>query len=140
MWQTWLKGLVVTVIKISADEEFLQKVKDGYAADEFCKKITNRKSNMPGVRNEGRLWYINNHLLIPRVGGVLKQLFRLAHDCSGHFRMDKSYASLRECYYWLGMWCDLEESYILACQDCQQNKSQTGRPKGPLHPLPVLEK
>ena len=32
---------------------------------------------------------------------------------------------------------DLETAYIPACVDCQCNKSNTTKPIGPLHPLPV---
>ena len=34
---------------------------------------------------------------------------------------------------------DLEKSYIPSCEACQRNKSQTTKPPGPLHPLPVLD-
>ena len=32
---------------------------------------------------------------------------------------------------------DLENTYILSCAKCQQNKSCTSKPTGPLHPLPI---
>src|ERR1700723_2318546 len=32
---------------------------------------------------------------------------------------------------------DLENAYIPSCAECQQNKSNTSKPTGPLHPLPV---
>jgi len=32
---------------------------------------------------------------------------------------------------------DLEEAYVPSCEDCQQNKSWTHKPAGPLHPLPI---
>ena len=32
---------------------------------------------------------------------------------------------------------DLELAYVPACPDCQQNKSPTKKPAGPLHPLPI---
>ena len=35
---------------------------------------------------------------------------------------------------------DLEEAYIPACLECQQNKSSTTKPPGPLHPLPTPER
>jgi hypothetical protein len=38
------------------------------------------------------------------------------------------------------MQCDLESAYIPACTECQQNKSQTTKPVGPLHPLPIPDK
>ena len=52
---------------------------------------------------------------------------------------DKSYASLRNSYYWSNMHRDLEQAYIPSCTDCLRNKSCTTKPPGPLHPLPVPE-
>jgi len=55
----------------------------------------------------------------------------------GHFGADKAYANLRESYYWPNMRRDLENAYVPGCVDCQRNKSQTSKPRGPLHPLHV---
>ena len=49
------------------------------------------------------LWYIGDRLLIPRVTTLRETLFHLAHDTLGHFGADKSYASLRDVYYWPNM-------------------------------------
>jgi hypothetical protein len=55
----------------------------------------------------------------------------------GHFGADKAYTNLRESYYWPNMRRDLENAYVPGCVDCQRNKSQTSKPRGPLHPLRV---
>jgi len=34
---------------------------------------------------------------------------------------------------------DLENAYVPGCVECQHNKSQTSKPQGPLHPLPVSD-
>jgi len=94
-------------------------------------------SSMAGWRQSNGLWYIGDCLLIPRVTAVRETLFRLAHDTLGHFGADKSYASLRDAYYWPNMRRDLEQAYIPSCVDCLRNKSRTSKPAGPLHPLPV---
>jgi hypothetical protein len=54
-----------------------------------------------------------------------------------HFGADKSYAHLREAYYWPNMRTDLENAYILACVECLCNKNKMTKETGPLHPLPV---
>ena len=64
-------------------------------------------------------------------------LFRIAHDCSGHFGAPKTYKTLRASFYWPNMRRDLENAYIPSCADCQRNKSRTTKPVGPLHPLPI---
>lgn len=61
------------------------------------------------------------------------------HDTLGHFGVDKSYAVLRDLFYWPKMRKCLEVSYIPLCNLCQRNKSSTKRLMGPLHPLPILD-
>lgn len=70
---------------------------------------------------------------------IREALFQLAHDTLGHFGTDKSYAALRDAYYWPNMRKQLQHSYVPSCTECQRNKSSTTRPIGPLHPLPIPE-
>ncbi len=122
-WQAWLSRTTVcavgAVLKISADSRLLSTIKSGYAEDEFCKKFVSRERILQNVRKADGLWFIGNRLLIPRVGNIRKDLFHLAHNALGHYGFDKSYASLRESYYWPNMRRDLKESYIPGCEDCQ---------------------
>ena len=77
-------------------------------------------------------------LLIPRTGSIKESLYQLAHDPTGHFSSYKTYALLRDGFYWPNMRKDLEQVYILSCPECQRNKGRTIKPPG-LHPLPILE-
>jgi Integrase zinc binding domain len=126
---------VNAVLKITSDNDIFQMIRNGYEEDEFCKHVAS--SNMKGWMLSNSLWYIGDRLLIPRVTSLRETLFHLAHDTLGHFGTDKSYALLRDAYYWLNMHRDLEQAYILACADCLRNKSRTTKLPGPLHPLPV---
>jgi len=129
-------GISVTaVMSITTDQDILKMIQAGYLEDEFCKRVAT--SNMKGCHQSNGLWYIGDRLLIPRVTSIRETLFRLAHDTLGHFGADKSYASLRDAYYWPNMRRDLEQAYIPSCVDCLRNKSRTSKPAGPLHPLPV---
>jgi hypothetical protein len=131
---------VSAVLKIHSDDVVLAEIKKGYGEDAFCRKIMEGKSTIPGVTEANGLWYVGDRLLIPHSGNLRETLFRLAHDASGHFGADKCYATLRSDYYWPNMQRDLESAYIPSCVDCQQNKSATMKPTGPLHPLPVPER
>src|SRR6202050_3313152 len=110
---------VNAVLSVTTDASVLQQIKSGYTSDSFCAKITSPGSQTRGVHESNGLWYIGDRLLIPRTGDVHENLFRLAHDCLGHFGSDKSYAVLRDTYYWPNMRRDLEQSYIPSCVDCQ---------------------
>ena len=123
------------VLSITTNRLVLESIKDGYNSDNFCIRLA--QNNVPGAQLINDLWYIRDHLVIPRTGDVHKNLFHLAHDTLGHFGTDKSYANLRDAYYWPNMRMDLEKSYIPSCSNCQCNKSCTTKPPGPLHPLPI---
>ena len=71
---------------------------DGYSSDLFSQRLHN--TDVPGAKLVNGLWYIGSCLLIPRVGDVQEQLYHLAHDTLGHFGSDKSYATLKDNYYW----------------------------------------
>jgi len=130
-------GSINAILAIETDHSILAKVKAGYLTDEFCIRVAS--SSMKGWHQSNGLWYIGDRLLIPRVSDLRETLFQLAHDTLGHFGADKSYASLRDAYYWPNMRRDLEKAYIPSCAVCLRNKSRTTKPAGPLHPLPVPE-
>jgi Integrase zinc binding domain len=126
---------VGAMLSVTTDKEILTMIKSGYQEDKFCKCVAS--SSMEGWTQSNGLWYIGDRLLIPQVTAIRETLFHLAHDTLGHFGTDKSYASLRDAYYWPNMRQDLEQAYIPSCTDCLCNKSRTTRNAGPLHPLPV---
>jgi Integrase zinc binding domain len=128
---------IAAVLSIASDSSLLKAIKDGYAKDAYCQRLAT--SAVPGMTVKDGLWYVGERLLIPRIPDVRENLFRLAHDSLGHFGADKSYAALRNAYYWPNMWCDLKQSYIPSCSECQRNKSHTTKPVGLLYPLPVLD-
>jgi len=106
----------------------------------FAKKMMDPSFRMKGISSANGLWYIGDQLIIPHTNNIRKELFRLAHDNSGHFGADKSYVALRDAYYWPNMRHNLEKLYIPSCADCLHNKSSMHKPSGPLHPLPVPDK
>lgn len=133
----WSGKSANTVLRVATDMAVLEEIIAGYKTDSFCIKL--QDAGMKNVRLINKLWYVGDRLVIPRVGNLRENLFRLAHDDMGHFGADKSYATLRDTYYWPNMRRDLEESYVPGCEECQRNKSRTSRKAGPLHPLPVPE-
>lgn len=129
--------IIATTLAISTDEEFVKLIKNGYKDDTFCAKLLQDPPATLGCTVRHGLLFLNDRLVIPRVSTLRKRLFHLAHDSLGHFGADKSYAALRQSYYWPNMRRDLETGYIKACNACQRYKSATAKKSGPLHPLPV---
>ena len=129
--------VIATVLKISTDPKISDAVRVGYKSDAFCQRILKNIGSFPTIRIDDGLIYIGSRLVIPRVGTIREDLFRMAHDSLGHFGAEKSYANLRSAYYWPRMRTELEGAYVPGCDACQRNKGSTTRPTGPLHPLPV---
>jgi hypothetical protein len=125
------------VMSITTDGSLLNDIKNGYLADPWCVKLSKLTDSLPGLRHDNGLLYLNDRLIVPHVMHLRETIFRPAHNELGHFGIDKSYAAIRQSYYWPNMHRDLEESYIPACPECACNKSRTSKPAGPLHPLPI---
>lgn len=128
---------VAATFHVTSDPAILQQIRTGYTEDNWSKSLASAARGMKGITCVDGLWYLGSRLCIPRTGNIRETLFCLAHDTLGHFGFDKTYASLRDAYYWPKMHRDLEEAYIPGCRDCQRNKSSTRKPAGPLHPLPI---
>ncbi len=145
----------VRALSAASDPAWLIRIRNGYADDRWCRRLLKTlapESKDPlaallagdingisscGITARESLLFVGDRLCIPRVPDLRESLYRLAHDSMGHFGTDKSYALLRDSYYWPHMRRDLEKLYVPSCEKCQRNKSPNKRPRGPLHPLPV---
>lgn len=130
-------AMVTSSFQINLDESFTKDVLTGYVDDPFCRKLKALVGSLPGLEEREGLLFVANRLVVPRVNPLREKLFHLAHDASGHFGGDKTYATLRSAYYWPNMRRDLLESYIPGCVQCMRNKASTTSIAGPLHPLPI---
>ena len=61
-----------------------------------------------------------------------------AHDdlARGHFGVYKTYAKLRDRFYWKGMYRDVEH-WVRSCADCATRKHLKNKAHAPLLPIPV---
>ena len=130
---------IAATLLIHLNSSLIESIKAGYKDDPFCLKTSHAHKSIDGIEWKHGLLYIGNCLVIPHVGTLREDRFRLAHDTLGHFGFEKSYNSLRDSYYWPNMRTDLQQAYIPACVDCQQDKGHTTKPVSPLHPLPIPE-
>lgn len=128
-----------TAFKITCDKGLLKKIQSAYADVKFCTRLLQNRLSTLGIKRENDLLFLGERLVIPRSKGLRELFCGLAHDSLGHSGAKKSYATLRQSYYWPGMRKGLENSYIPGCEDCQHNKNSTEPPTGPLHPLPIAD-
>ena len=90
------------------------------------------------------IWFPGNHrvptpksqLVIP--AALRHEVLLQVHDIpfSGHLGVNKTYAKLRDRYYWPKMYMDVEH-YVLSCESCAMRKTPKQRTATPLLPLPV---
>jgi hypothetical protein len=123
--------------QIVIDEALVDEIRKAYGEDPWCKQLLSAARGMPELRVKDGLWFVGDRLIIPAGCRARESIFRIAHDALGHFGFYKTYASLRNSYFWPNMRKDLENGYIPSCIDCQRNKNSTTKPTGPLHPLPI---
>ena len=72
---------------------------------------------------------------------ALPKFYRLSalkayHDEKGHFGIRKTFAALRDKYFWPRMYNELN-NYVKSCNKCQFGKRDHNAHPLPLHPLPV---
>jgi RNase H-like domain found in reverse transcriptase/Integrase zinc binding domain len=135
-----LESKPLSTLSIVTDTALLDQIRAGYAKDRVCNMLIANHSSMPTVSLRDGLWFIGDRLVILKVANLRKELFRMAHNVLGHFGVDKTYASLRDCYYWPKMRSELLGAYVPGCADCQRNKSTATKAPGTLHPLPIPDK
>jgi reverse transcriptase-like protein/integrase-like protein len=123
--------------RFELEDILLEKIKNGYERDPVTAKLCSAATGMHNIQCDTGFWFVDNCLFVPNIPDIRESLFRIAHDTMGHFGSEKTYALLRDAYYWPNMCRDLEHMYVPACPDCQRNKSPATRPTGPLHPLLV---
>ena len=121
------------------EDALLDKIKLRYDTDPHIAKLTSAALGMPNVWQQNGFWFVDDRLDVSHGQNVHETLFHIAHDWLGHFGLPKTYDTLRTSFYWPNMCRDLENAYIPSCADCQWNKSQTTKPVGPLHLLPILD-
>ena len=123
--------------RFELEDALLEDIKRGYENDTFTERLKSASVGMPNIQERNGFWFIDDRLLIPNAPNIRETLYRIAHDCLGHFGTQKTYDTLRSSFYWPNMRKDIRTAYIPSCAECQRNKSRTTKPIGPLHPLPV---
>ena len=84
---------VVNSSTIEHDQSFLLEILAGYTEDNYCRKLFSLLGSVPGLTEQDGLLYLAGRLVIPHIASLHAHLFHLAHDASGHFGADKTYAS-----------------------------------------------
>ena len=149
-WRAITYGQEINNISLQIKPEIKQKLLTAYDTDPFIQKIKkdleqnkseNRKSPF-GYNEFGNLVIAeqgkHTRLVIPKdeVVKVLQMHNELSEGA--HQGIQKTYAMLRQKYFWPSMKKDIEE-YISTCPVCQKIKPKTHAPYGLGQPIPIPE-
>jgi hypothetical protein len=103
-----LETTSAATFSIESDPKLFTKIRRGYSHDSWCTAILDDlKRGMIDskldIKLRNGLLFVGSRLIIPKYLDVQENLFHLAHDHLGHFGGDKTYASLRDEFYWPNM-------------------------------------
>ena len=89
---------------------------------------------------EQQMWWKGDQIVVPNHHGLIKAIFTDSHSSpyGGHYGIHKTLKAVQKYFWWPNMKADVVE-YVSACESCQRNKILTGKPAGPLQPLPIPE-
>ena len=124
-------------------------VKNAYHKDTICAKIIMQ----PGAYSrfgiqEGLIWTKNqlkrDVICIPRDAfqrgrRLIEIIIDHAYQTIGHYGQWKTSNYIRRSYWWPQMATDIE-TFRRLCGKCQTNKTDTLKPQGFLHSLPIPDK
>ena len=124
-------------------------VKNTYRKDMICAKIIVQPDAYPrfGIQ-EGLIWTKNqlkpDVICIPwdafqRGRRLIEIIIDHAHQTIGHYGQWKTLNYIQRSYWWLQMATDIE-AFCRSCRKCQTNKTDTLKPQGFLHSLPIPDK
>ena len=151
---------VVTAIAASNDSKSLQThveemmdlqaiVKNTYHKDMKCAKIITQPDAHPRFSiREGLIWTKNQlkHDVICILWDTFQRGRRLieiiidhAHQTIGHYGQWKTSNYIWHSYWWPQMATNIE-AFCRSCGKCQTNKTNTQKPQGFLHSLPIPDK
>ena len=83
------------------------------------------------------LTHSGNQLVVPLE--LRNDVLRAHHEGLGHQGEARTFAALRQRYYWPGVYHDIAD-YVRTCESCQQAKRPIHKKAAPLCPLPIPER
>jgi hypothetical protein len=118
--------------------EFLEQLKLDHSVQQMVQQIKDNPTAHPHYKVQHDLLFFNNKLFIPDSSPFKKLLLEEFHSTltAGHGGIDKTFGRLKENVYWVGMKQDVI-NFVNACLVCQQTKTPTHLPYGPLQPLHI---
>lgn len=118
----------------SSDSEIQRKISilSDPKSDEVADVVQNyvvRNKKLYRKTDDGERW------VVPK--GVRWQILKQCHDDIGHFAFDKTYAKIKESY-WFSKMKRFVRKYVDSCLECTYSK-ESGKKRPLLHPIPKID-
>lgn len=144
------------ICEILSETDIFEKLRTEQRKDIFCaeliRALDNDQSVPTKIQRASRQYQLRDGILMKKSFrnkmenwltvvpySLIPSVLHEYHDNSGHFGRVKLVMRLQEKYYFEGM-DKLCSMYIQQCEECQRNKSSSGKKIGAMKPLPVPEK
>jgi hypothetical protein len=114
----------------------LDKIKAGYAADEWLKKPENRKL----CQKKDGLHRMGTGIYVP--AGALRTEITRQHHCppyAGHVGVTKTTKAVQRTFWWPQMRQEIR-AFVRSCDECQRNKADCQAKGGLLQPLDIPDR
>lgn len=135
-----LSHMSTSTVATSLRDQVREWLEKDLSAQALVKLVQEGKSRQFWLK-DGLLMLKGNRLYVPKGGDLRRQLLKECHDSlwAGHPGWERTFALLKQGYYWPQMRDDVE-GYVRTCLICQQDKVDRRQQAGLLHPLPVPER
>ena len=125
--------------KLPADDTKAKEVllsAESYVVDDGLLYHLSGRS-LPSVNTKKRTDELHLCLVVPKE--LRHDVLTAAHGDlgSGHYGTQRTYATLRLKFYWMGMYHDCK-NWVLSCESCNMRKTPVRPTKAELHPLPAV--
>ena len=124
-------------------------VKNAYRKDTICAKIIVQPDAYPRFGIQEELIWTKNQLkrdvicilqdTFQRGRRLIEIIIDHAHQTIGHYGQWKTSNYIQQSYWWPQMATNIE-AFCKSCRKCQTNKTDTLKPQGFLHSLPIPDK
>ena len=126
-----------------SDTNFMQQLQEEQTKDPIVSTSSNEVITNGRLKRVQRNLRIENNILTksgrPIIPAHLRNYVLSKIHNEAHFSTDKTYASLKERFYWPSMY-EYTRTFVTSCNVCQKVKCDTRPAKAPLLPMCVPEK
>lgn len=120
--------------------DWWEKLQVEVREDSFYQNISQQESRLQDFQMKDCVYILNGKIFLSTYSFLIPLVLKEFHSSplGGYFEYEKTISKIRQTFHWAGLNRMVKE-FIKTCVICQQNKYETLKPAGLLHPLPIPE-